>query len=91
MPILGGPAVRQGDNVMAEPDEEAEVPGQQEASADEISGSATGLTGADDDDVEADDYDEADDVELDELDDESDDEDDLDEADDELDDEATGI
>jgi spoIIIJ-associated protein len=37
MRILGGPGVRQGENVVAEPDEEQDVPGQLEASADEIS------------------------------------------------------
>jgi spoIIIJ-associated protein len=34
MRILGGPGVRQGDNVVAEPDQEQYVPGQQEAAPD---------------------------------------------------------
>jgi spoIIIJ-associated protein len=38
MRILGGPGVRQGENVVAEPDEERDALGQQEASAAEISG-----------------------------------------------------
>jgi spoIIIJ-associated protein len=61
--------VRQGDDVMADPEEEAEVPGQQEAVAGEIS---DGLTGTDEIDT-----DEIDDVEL--------DDDELDEDEDEVD------
>jgi len=36
--ILGGPGVRQGENVVAEPDEERHAPSQQEAPDDEVAG-----------------------------------------------------
>jgi spoIIIJ-associated protein len=58
--------VRQGDDVMADPEEEAEVPGQQEVMADGIS---DGLTGADE--IDSDEID-TDEIELDEDADEAD-------------------
>jgi len=61
--------VRQGDDVMADPEEEAEVPGQQEAMAGEISAGLTGADELDTDDVDTDDVDELDeDADADEVD-----------------------
>jgi spoIIIJ-associated protein len=73
--------VRQGDDVMAEAEEEAGVPGQQEAMADEISADLADaedveLDEADADEADADDVDDDDDAEEDDADDDEDDADD---------------
>jgi spoIIIJ-associated protein len=76
--------VRQGDDVMADAEEEAGVPGQQEAMADEISADPAGdveLDEADVDEVDEADVDEVDEVDADE-DDEDEDDADEDDADD---------
>jgi spoIIIJ-associated protein len=49
--------VRHGENVMADPEEEAAVPGQEEALADEVSAGADGVTDLDDDDLDDEDVD----------------------------------
>jgi spoIIIJ-associated protein len=46
MRILGGPAVRQGENVVAEPDEDQEVPDQPETSADAAADQPAGAADA---------------------------------------------
>ena len=72
--------MRQGDDVMAEPEEEAGVPGQQEAMADEISADL-----ADADEVELDEAD-VDEADADDVDDDADVVDEADEADEDADD-----
>jgi spoIIIJ-associated protein len=66
--------VRHGENVMADPEEEAAVPGQQDAVTDDVSAGADGVPDlddedVDDEDVDAEDLDGDDELDADELDD----------------------